>query len=111
MPTRHSRLDSRAMLVMVALCASWGLNQVAIKVANTGISPILQAGLRGIGAAALVWLWSTWRGIRLFERDGSLGVGVVVGVLFAAEFALLNSGLVFTTASRAIIFMFLAPFV
>jgi drug/metabolite transporter (DMT)-like permease len=111
MPNGHSRLDLLAMLVMVALCAVWGLNQTAIKVANTGISPILQAGLRGIGAGALVWLWSAWRGIRLFKRDGSFGVGVVVGVLFAAEFALLNCGLVFTTASRAIIFMFLAPFV
>src|SRR5438552_7225963 len=111
MPTRHSRLDSRAMLVMVALCASWGLNQVAIKVANTGISPILQAGLRGIGAGALVWLWSAWRGVRLLERDGSLAVGVLIGLLFAVEFAFLNWGLVFTTASRAIIFMYLAPFV
>jgi drug/metabolite transporter (DMT)-like permease len=111
MPNRHSRLDLLAMLVMVALCASWGLNQVAIKVTNTGISPILQAGLRGIGAGTLVWLWSAWRGVRLFERDGSLGVGVLIGVLFAVEFALLNWGLVFTTASRAIIFMYLAPFV
>jgi drug/metabolite transporter (DMT)-like permease len=111
MSTRHSRLDLLAMLVMVALCAAWGLNQVAIKVANTGIPPVLQAGLRGLGAGVLVFLWSRWRGVRLFERDGSLWFGVLIGILFAGEFVLLNWGLVFTTASRAIIFMYLAPFV
>jgi len=111
MPHRHSRLDAFAMLVMVALCASWGLNQVAIKVANTGIPPVLQAGLRGLGSGLLVWLWSSWRGVRLFERDSSFWLGSLIGVLFAAEFVLLNWGLVFTTASRAIIFMYLAPFV
>ena len=111
MSDRHSRLDLFAMLVMVALCASWGLNQVAIKVANASIPPVLQAGLRGLGSGALVWLWSRWRGVRLFDRDGSLWVGGLIGVLFAVEFVLLNWGLVFTTASRAIIFMYLAPFV
>lgn len=111
MSDRHSRLDLFAMLVMVALCASWGLNQVAIKVANASIPPVLQAGLRGLGSGALVWLWSRWRGVRLFDRDGSLWVGGLIGVLFAVEFVLLNWGLVFTSASRAIIFMYLAPFV
>jgi drug/metabolite transporter (DMT)-like permease len=111
MTQRHDRLDLLAMLVMVGLCASWGLNQTAIKVANGGIPPVLQAGLRGAGAASLVVLWSSWRGVALFRRDGSLPLGLVIGALFAIEFALLNGGLVFTTASRAIIFMYLAPFV
>lgn len=111
MSTRHRTLDLTAVLVMIACCASWGLNQIAIKVANGGISPLLQAGLRGGGAMVLVLLWTTWRGIRIFERDGSLGAGCLVGFLFAAEFALLYWGVDFTTATRAVIFFYLAPFV
>ena len=40
------RLDARAVLVVVGCCAAWGVNQVAIKVANAGIPPVLQVGLR-----------------------------------------------------------------
>lgn len=111
MTGRRQQLDASAMTLMVLLCACWGVNQVAIKVANDGISPILQAGLRSAGAALLVWAWSSHRGLRLFARDGTLGYGVLVGVLFGAEFFFLYWGLVFTTASRAVLFLYTAPFV
>ncbi len=111
MSERRTRLDATAMVVMVLLCATWGLQQVAIKVANAGISPVLQAGLRSIGACALLWLWSAHRGIRLFDKDGSLIPGLVAAALFAGEFALLYWGLTFTAASRSVIFLYTAPFV
>jgi drug/metabolite transporter (DMT)-like permease len=111
MPDRHDRLDLPAIAIMIACCACWGFNQIAIKVATGGISPILQAGLRGGGAALLVLIWSALRGVRLFERDGSLGAGVLIGAVFAIEFALLYWGINLTTASRSIVFMYLAPFV
>ncbi len=97
--------------MMVVLCAVWGLNQVAIKVANEGISPVLQAGLRSTGATVLVSAWCFWRGTRLFARDGSLLPGLGAAALFAAEFAVLYWGLVYTTASRAVLFLYMAPFV
>src|SRR5215831_16677085 len=111
MKARHDHLDLTAILVMIACCACWGLNQVMIKVASAGISPLMQAGLRGAGAGLLVLLWSTARGVRVFARDGSLGVGSLLGFVFAVEFMMLYWGVTFTTASRAIIFVYLAPFV
>jgi drug/metabolite transporter (DMT)-like permease len=111
MPHRHTHLDAAAIGLMVVLCAFWGVNQVAIKVANDGISPVLQAGLRSAGAASLVWAWCALRGIKLFERDGTLVPGLLAGALFAAEFTALYWGLVFTTASRAVIFLYTSPFV
>jgi drug/metabolite transporter (DMT)-like permease len=108
---RHSHLDPLAIVLMTILSASWGVSQVAIKVANADISPLLQAGLRSGGAAILVLAWSALRGGRLFARDGSLGLGLLIGALFTAEFALIYIGLLFTTASRAVIFIYLAPFV
>jgi drug/metabolite transporter (DMT)-like permease len=111
MMRRHDRLDAAAMALMVVLCAAWGLQQVAIKVANSGVSPLLQGGLRSAGAAALLWVWAAWRGIRLFSRDGSLIAGLTVGGLFAAEFCLVYWGLSYTTASRAVLLLYTAPFV
>ena len=104
------RIDARAALILLACCAAWGFNQVAIKVANQGISPMLQAGLRSAVAGVIVLAWAHVRGIPLFERDGTLWAGIAAGLLFAAEFMLLYVGLEYTTASRGIIFLYLAPF-
>lgn len=108
---RHERLDAFAMTAMVALCAIWGLNQVAAKVAGAGISPLMQAGVRSLGAAVLLYGWSVLRGIPIFRRDGTLLAGLVAGAMFAGEFALMYGGLQYTTASRAVVFFYTAPFV
>lgn len=110
MSSPRPRLDAAAILLMVLLCACWGFNQVAIKLANAGISPMLQAGLRSFGSALLLWAWSAHRGVRLFGRDRSLGFGILIGLLFGGEFVLLYTGLVFTSASRAVLFLYTAPF-
>jgi drug/metabolite transporter (DMT)-like permease len=44
------------------------------------------------------------------EADGTLLPGIVAGVLFAVEFLLIYRGLVWTTASRASVFLYSAPF-
>jgi drug/metabolite transporter (DMT)-like permease len=111
MPQRRTELDMLAAGLMVLLCAVWGLNQVAAKVANDSISPVLQAGLRSAGAGLLLWAWSAARGVRLFNRDGSLVPGLAAGILFASEFAIIFWGLQYTTASRAVVFLYCAPFV
>lgn len=105
------RIDAGAGLILLVCCAAWGCNQVAIKVANQGISPMLQAGLRSTIAAVVVLAWAGLRGIPLFERDGTLAAGIAAGLLFALEFLLIYVGLDHTTASRGIIFLYLAPFV
>ena len=103
-------LDRLAIGLMVVLCAIWGLQQVAIKIANAGISPIWQAGLRSVGATAVITLWALLRGVRLFERDRTLWPGLAVGLMFAGEFALIFIGLEYTPASRGVIFLYTAPF-
>jgi drug/metabolite transporter (DMT)-like permease len=107
---RHSRLDTRAVALLLACCVTWGLAQVAAKVALVDIPPLTQAALRSAGAALLVLAWSRWRGIALFERDGTLAGGLLAGALFAAEFGCIFVGLQFTSASRMVVFIYLAPF-
>ena len=99
------------MALLLLLCAIWGFTQVTIKVANAGFSPLLQAGLRSAGSALLLWAWSAWRGVPLFRRDGSLAHGVLIAVLFALEFVFIYQGLALTTAARAVLFVYTAPFV
>jgi drug/metabolite transporter (DMT)-like permease len=104
-------LDCTAMIVLVVLCASWGLQQVAIKVTNSGIPPLLQAAVRSVGAALLVWGWMSLRREPILEKDSTLWWGIAAGLLFAGEFILIYWGLEFTNASRAVIFLYLSPFV
>ncbi|THF61997.1 DMT family transporter [Pseudothauera rhizosphaerae] len=110
MPPTKTHLDRFAIGLMVLFCTIWGVQQVAVKVANAGISPVWQAGLRSIGATALVFAWALARRVRLFKTDGTLAAGVLAGLLFAAEFALLFIGLQYTSASRGVIFLYTAPF-
>lgn len=108
---RQTHLDTRAVVLLLLCCLLWGINQVAAKAALTEIGPLWQAGLRSAVAGVLVWLWSAARGVRLFERDGSLGGGLLAGALFAAEFACIFVGLQYTSASRMVVFIYLSPFV
>ncbi len=95
--------------LMLLLCAIWGMQQVSIKVASTGISPILQAGLRSGVAALLVFAWARWRGIALVAHDRSLKPGLLVGFLFGLEFIFIFAGLDHTTVSRMVVFLYTAP--
>jgi drug/metabolite transporter (DMT)-like permease len=84
---------------------------VSAKVALDEIAPLLQAGLRSLGAAVLLALWVRWRGLPLWQRDCTGGPGLLAGLLFAAEFGCIFAGLQFTTASRMAVFLYTAPFV
>lgn len=95
---------------MVVLCLSWGFTQVAVKLALPDIPPLMQASIRSAGAGALVWLWTRARDIPLRLDDGSLPAGLIAGLLFGLEFLFIYYGLAFTTASRAVLFIYIAPF-
>ena len=108
---RKDHLDGLAVLILLTCCTLWGVAQVAAKLTLAELPPLLQSGLRSAGAAALLLLWSRWRGLRIFGADGSGRAGLLAGALFAAEFACIFTGLQFTTASRMSVFLYTAPFV
>ncbi len=107
----HKHLDALAMGILVLLCFSWGLQQVAIKVALPEVPPVLQGGIRSIGAMVLLVAWMHYKGVAILARDGTFWWGMAAGLLFAGEFLLIYWGLEFTLASRAVIFLYLSPFV
>lgn len=107
---RRDAIDAFAVGTMLVLTFSWGLNQVLIKVANTGYNPVFLTFGRSALAAILVYAWCRWRGIRIFEKDGTLGAGILAGVLFGAEFVLIFFGLDYTTAARGALMVNTMPF-
>lgn len=108
---RKDHLDGLAVGLLLLCCVLWGVNQVATKVALVDIPPLTQAAARSAGAALLLWAWARARGIALWQRDGTAPGGLLAGLLFALEFACIFIGLQYTTASRMVVFLYLAPFV
>jgi drug/metabolite transporter (DMT)-like permease len=100
-----------AVILMVMLCLSWGFNQIAIKLALPDIPPLTQATIRSIGGLLIILLVAQVRRIPLFERDGTLKAGLLAGLFFGFEFIMIYRGLLYTTASRAVVFLYVAPFV
>ncbi len=108
---RRSHLDLFGAGILLVLCILWGFQQVTIKLAMAGISPVMQGGLRSVIAVTLLLIWMRVKGIPAFDSDGAWRPGAVAGGLFALEFAMIYWGLSFTSASRMIVFIYLAPFV
>lgn len=106
--SRH--LDLKGIVLLVILCASWGVNQVAIKAAIHDVPPVLQAGIRSIGSSILVLLWMSIQKQSWMKKDGTFWWGMLVGFMFSVEFILIYWGLEFTHASRSAIFLNTAPF-
>jgi drug/metabolite transporter (DMT)-like permease len=101
--------DAFSFQLMIALCMTWGLQQVAIKLAAADIAPIMQASARSGIAALLVALLMFWRGGWEGLRQGTLPAGLLSGVLFALEFLLIALGLERTTAGHIAVFLYTSP--
>ena len=111
MTTRKAHLDSRAISLLLACCLFWGMQQILIKTTVGEVPPLWQAALRFAGATFLLWMWCLARKVDLFARDGTLGAGLLAGLLFAGEFSCIYLGLRDTTASRLTVFLYTSPFV
>ncbi|MDP1998244.1 MAG: DMT family transporter [Rhodoferax sp.] len=110
MTQRKDHLDALAISLLLGCCLFWGFQQVLVKATIPDLPPVFQAAIRFAGASALLWLWARWRGVRLFERDGTLAAGLLAGALFATEFACLYAGLQYSAASRLTVFLYTSPF-
>ena len=94
---------------MLAVTVVWGFNHVVAKLAASGISLVMQAGIRFACTFVLVLVWARLSGRKLAAPPGAIGVGLFTGVLFAGEFFCIFAGLAHTTASRMAVFIYVAP--
>ncbi len=107
---RKTRIDAFGATSLVLFSALLGLNQVLVKVVNSGLQPVFQAGLRSLVALPIVVIVALVRKRKLSFVDGSLIGGLICGTLFAGEFILLFLALDFTTVARTSIFFYTMPF-
>src|SRR6478672_921181 len=109
-PSAGRALTPGAIALMLMLCLSWGFNQIAVKLVLPEVPPMLQALTRSLGALPVLFVIGWFRGVKFFERDGTLLPGMIAGVIFGIEFVLIYRGLLLTSASRAAVFLYTAPF-
>ncbi|MGH6769082.1 MAG: DMT family transporter [Xanthobacteraceae bacterium] len=102
-------LDALAVFLVIILCVSWGLNQVAVKLALPDVPPVIQATIRAGGATLLLVMWMRFRAIPFDFRDGTLKPGLLIGILFTVEYILIYRGLLYTSASRSVVYLYTAP--
>lgn len=95
--------------VMLILCVTWGLQQIAIKLVVGDIATIVQASLRSGIAAFLVAIVLVIKGGWQPSWQGTSKAGMVVGLLFASEFLFIALGLQYTSASHMAVFLYTAP--
>ena len=102
-------LDSKASGIMFGLCILWGLQQVVLKLAAPDISAVMQIALRsGLSALMVYPMIKLAKGTSLWGRDYLLA-GILVGLLFAAEFFLVAQALRFTSAAHTVVLLYTAP--
>ncbi|MFN6952079.1 MAG: DMT family transporter [Albidovulum sp.] len=106
---RKDRLDGVGLAMLLGVQGVLALNQVVIKLVNAGLQPVFFAGLRSLLAIGFVWAWLAWRGRPPRLRRASLGAGLLIGTLFAAEFLFLFLALDLTSVGRSALIMYSMP--
>lgn len=105
------RIDLQGFFIILLLTFLWGLNYPAVKVTNTGLSPVFTTFLRSVIATFFGVIYCLAVKQPLFHRGILLFHGAMTGILFGIEFIFLYYGLLYTNASRAAILLYLSPFV
>ncbi len=103
-------LDAFAAALTFALCVVWGFNQVVAKAVLVDVGAIAQTGIRSAIGVVCVAAYALATGRRVFRRDGTEAAGALAGLLFTVEFIALYESLRWTTAARATVFIYAAPF-
>jgi drug/metabolite transporter (DMT)-like permease len=83
---------------------------VSIKLSIQGVPPLMAATARSAVAAFSLWIYALVVKEAVFLRGKEIWHGSAIGVLFGVEFVFFYWGLAFTDASRAVIFLYTAPF-
>jgi len=107
---RKTHIDAFGASILIIFMIMLGLNQVAVKVVNDGMAPLFQAGLRSLCAAPVLFLYCLYRKYKIDVTRPVLLPGILCGIFFAVEFALLFKALEYTTVARASVFFYTMPF-
>lgn len=105
-----THLQWQPIAVLLILTLVWGANMAVVKIGARELPPLFMAGFRSLVASLCLYIWMKKKGVPPFPSKNLLFHGVVTGLLFGAEFALIYVGLQYTLASRTYILVYSAPF-
>ena len=79
-PESVLNLDIKALIIMIVICSSWGLNHPLTKLAYVDISPILAAAIRSLLAAAglLIYCRAVGMSLEMAVRMSAFGIKPVL---------------------------------
>lgn len=106
----RSHLPWQPILILLVLSALWGANIAIVKIAIPDLAPLFMAAVRSCIAGICLFFWMRAKSIAIFPSREIALHGMVVGLLFGAEFALIYVGLNYTLASRLYVLVYLSPF-
>lgn len=106
---RKTSIDAFGALSLTGFSVFLAFNQIIIKLVNQGLQPVFFAGIRSLIAIFCLWLWLVWKGRPPRLERRYIGVGVLVGIAFAAEFLCLFIALDLTTVTRTSIILYSMP--
>ena len=104
-----SHIPPAGALLLLLVCLLWGGNFITIKVSNHGIGPLTAAAVRSAAASLLLWAFVALKGQKVWLNRDELKYGIIIGFLFGMDFLFLYWGLLFTNASRAVVFLYAHP--
>ncbi|WP_300514939.1 DMT family transporter [Aliiroseovarius sp.] len=102
-------MDGRGAAILIGVFVLLAVNQVVIKLTNQGFQPVFGATLRSLGGVAVLSLWMLIRRVPLEFRPGTIGAGVLAGLVFSAEFICLYVALDLTTVTRVSVIFYSMP--
>ena len=104
--------EPRGKIIALALLLAflWGGNSLAIKVGLQDFPPMALAFFRFVIGLVVIGGWSLFRRIQLQLRRGELLRLLLLTTIFILQIITLNTGTLYTTASRSTIFINVYPF-
>jgi len=106
---RKPNIDLFGAVSLIGVSFLLGFNQVVIKVVNGGLQPVFFAGLRSLGVIFCVYLWIRLRGRKLDFKPGTIGAGILMGLIFAFEFICLFIAMDLTSVIRTTVIFYSMP--
>jgi drug/metabolite transporter (DMT)-like permease len=106
---RKPALDATGTAVLLAVTLLFAANQAIIKLVTVGLQPVFFAGVRSVLAVGFVAAWMAYRRIPLHLSRAMLPAGLLIGVVFSAEFLFLFLALDLTTLGRASVIFYSMP--
>ena len=102
-------LDAKASGLMILLCIIWGIQQVVLKIAAADIAPIMQIAIRSGLSAVLLFPLIYMQKIKQLWSLSYVLPGLLLALLFSAEFLLVAEALRFTSAAHTVVLLYTAP--